>query len=336
MKLNSNEYIQYYLTDFEWLILFSLLQKPKEKQTFISLFFPQEIKQQLQSILPLNCLDIQIHGNTSNPTEEGTKIEVSCKDISELETCLANYLQHYKNEKIVGTGDSSLKYRQSMKSTLNLLEIYKRRNEPSITIQREIEGEQDNIFSVDGNSRIFEDLFLLAQYGIINIIGLKYTYTLPRHNVRPKIIVSITISFASIMGKTDTLFIPPQLLIESSSNPTASLPYPYNQFEIKRTNPADVSSERIYHNGKELELMPNKQEYRLLHLLVRFARPISYVDIVKNIPFRPHHDQDGFLPDSNRELEQRFIKNLKNYCSKLRPLLCGVTVINERQQIYLK
>ena len=182
----------------------------------------------------------------------------------------------------------------------------------------------------------FEDLFLLAQYGVVNIMGLKYTYTPPRHNSRQKIIVSITISLAGIMGKTDTLFIPPQLLIESSSNPTASLPYPYNQFEIKRTNPVDVSSERIYHNGKELELMPNKQEYRLLHLLVRFARPISYVDIIKNMPFRPHNDQDGFLPGSNRELEQRFIKNLKNYCSKLRPLLCGVAVINEHQQIYLK
>ena len=335
MGKNSKEYTQYYLTDFEWLIILSLLQRPKEKHTFVSLFFPQEIRQQLQSILSLSCLDIQIN-NTSSTYKEGIKIDVSCKDISIMETWLTNYIQYYKNEKIIGIGVVALKYRQSMESTLRLIETYKRYNKPSITIQREIEGEQDDIFSADENSRMFEDLFLLAKYGVVNIMSLKYTYTPLRHNIRPKIIVSITISLAGTREKTNTLFIPPQVLEQSSSIPTKSLPYPYNQFEIKRINPLDESTERIYHNGKELELMPNKQEYRLLRLLILYAHPISYMEIIKNISFKPHKDRDGYFPDSSRELEMRFIKNLKNYCSKLRPLLCGVILKNEHQQIYLK
>ena len=165
MRANLDEYIQYYLTDFEWLIILACLWKPVGTKYFFSHYSLQDTEQQLQSIKNSPCLDLEIYPlerkhyhrwkEVLGTSKNGVGINVSCKDVAKLEKWVLAYIEHYQQGKIIGRGTPALGYKKSMQATLNLLHTYEENNGTSAYIRREIDDGSGNIIRANSRSRLF-------------------------------------------------------------------------------------------------------------------------------------------------------------------------------------
>lgn len=344
--------MKYYLTDFEWLIIFSLLKKPKENHLFSSYFSLEDTKKQLQNLLNLDCIEInQCHSLSLNVSKDEVKLVACCKEQDKLEKWIENYIESYKKEKILFSKDCILRFEERIDLTLKFLEDLQRRGYSNPTIRREIEGMKDDIFCANANSRLFEDLFLLGQYGVINLLNIHYIcFPLAPKNVEkeqdynPKIIVSMMVSFPSKKDKEENSFKLSQIkhIKTDTFSPIEGRPFPYDRFEIKRTNPTDMYSCSIFYEGKKLKFKYNTQEYRLLELLLNATRAVSQSEVIDYLRLRVYLNtrKMEYVQNSkeyNLIRQQRGYDNLKLYCSRVRKLLPkAVTLVLDKKGVYLK
>lgn len=359
MTKNLDEYIQYYLTDFEWLIVLACLWKPVGTKHFLSRYSLQETEQQLQSISNIPCLGLKIYPlerkhyhrwqEVLGTSKNGVGINASCKDREELSNWVADYIKHYRNTKIRATGLLAFRYSKSMHATLNLLDQYEDEFGENIVLSREVDDGNGNILKANDKSRLFEDLFVLGQKGFINFTNLEYAYAIPQINQARTDVESIRNSKQQLTISLSILLKEPIRDVENKLFPSSSeqkaitaLPAPYNKFEIKRTNPLDVKTTSIFYDGKKLNFKYNTQPYRLLELLINAVGVVSKkvaIDMLKTETYfgteKMENAKDG--AEVERIQKGRKYNNLKLYCSRVRNLLPkSVTVELDENGVYLK
>ncbi len=359
MKPNFSEYIQYYLTDFEWLIVLACLWNSLGTKYFLSRYPLQETEQQLQSIKNLPSLDLKIYPleckhyhrwkDILGTSREGTGINVSCKDWKQLLNWVTDYIEYYKNTKIRGTGLLAFRYSKSMHATLNLLDQYEDEFGESIVLSREVDDGNGNILKANDKSRLFEDLFVLGQKGFVNFTNLEYAYAIPQTKQARTDIESIRNSKQQLTISLSMLLKEPINDIENKLFPSSSqqkaitaLPAPYNKFEIKRTNPLDVKTTSIFYEGKKLNFKYNTQEYRLLECLINKNGVVGQKVAIDTLRLKAYfktrklkYAKDG--AEIEHILQKRKYDNLKLYCSRVRQLLPkSVTLVLDKNGVYLR
>ena len=282
-------------------------------------------------------------------SREGVGINVSCKDREQLSKWLTDYIEHYKNGKIIGIGNATFKYVKSMENTLDFLDKCENIYGNSIVIEREIDEGNGNILKANKNSRLFEDLFVLGQKGFINFTNIEYAYAIPQtrqartdieaiNNSKQQLVLSLSILLKEKISDIENKLFPSS----SQQKAITALPAPYNKFEIKRTNPLDVKTTSIFYEGKKLNFKYNTQPYRLLETLISRAETISQQNAIKTLRLETYYNtskmweaKDG--ADIERIKKDRQYNNLKLYCSIVRKKLPrSVSLVLDGNGVYLK
>ena len=313
MRPNFNEYIQYYLTDFEWLIILACLWFPAQRtKYFLSRYSFSQTQIMLQSVRDLHCLDIEIYPlerkhfyrwkGVLGTSQEAVGINVSCRDREALSKWLADYIEHYKNGKIIGRGTPALGYIKSIQTTLNLLHTYEENNETSAYIRREIDDGFGNLIRANSRSRLFEDLFVLGQEEFISFSDIEYAYgTLSNDTAATDIdklrnnraiILSLTVLFNKDVNSMWEKLLPN---VKNEAESPSSVPLSPQTDERHKTANADLPNDdednldaylglriednkQIYFGEMLLPFKGGTKEIKLIKYLIRRKEKPSYRD----------------------------------------------------------
>lgn len=313
MKPNFREYIQYYLTDFEWLIILVCLWFPAQRtKYFLSRYSFSQTRIMLQSVRDLHCLDIEIYPlerkhyyrwrEVLATSQETIGINVSCRDREALSKWLADYIEHYKNGKIVGRGTPALGYTKSIQTTLNLLHTYEENNSTSAHIRREIDDGFGNLIRANGKSRLFEDLFVLCQEEFISFSDIEYAYgslandtaatDIDKLRNNRAIILSLTVLFNRDVNSMWEKLLPN---VEKGAESPSSVALPSQIDKHPKTTNAELANDdednpdaylglriadnkQIYFGEILLPFKRDTQEIKLIKYLIRRKEKPSYRD----------------------------------------------------------
>ena len=312
MKPNLSEYIQYYLTDFEWLIILSLLWKSLGTKHFLSHYSFSETREKLQSVRDLSCLDVEIYPlerkhyrrwkEILGTSQEGVGIKASCKDREALSKWLADYIEHYRNGKIIGRGTPALGYIKSLQTTLNLLHTYEENNGTSAYIRKEIDDGFGNVIRANSRSRLFEDLFVLGQEEFVSFSDIEYAYgTLSNDTAATDIdklrnnraiILSLTVLFNRDVNSMREKLLPN---VKNEAESPSSVALPAQIDEQHKTASAELPNDdednpdaylglriadnkQIYFGEILLPFKRDTQEIKLIKYLIRRKEKPSYRD----------------------------------------------------------
>ena len=385
MKPNFSEYIQYYLTDFEWLIILACLWKPLGPKHFLSRYNLPKTFELLQNLRGLSFLDVQIFPlerrhyyrwkdvlRIQEDRKNAVGVNAYCKDVPLLEKWVKNYIEYYKNGKILGLGDFAMNYPMSLQSTRQLLKQYKQYNNGlNAIIQRETDFGNGKILKVRKNSRLFEDLYILATRNIINFTAVNYSYNItktqktenntPASDILPQLILSLSVCFDVETSKkqriemagqtpqrTEKEILPIQKKIRKKEEPINSLIDKdntedlYKRFKSERENPFDIKTTSIFYDGKKLNFKYNTQPYRLLELLINSAGVVSKKVAIDMLRMETYFGTESMgNAKDGAEVEQikkgRKYNNLKLYCSIVRKKLPrSISLVLDENGVYLK
>lgn len=354
MKYLAEYKFHFYLTDLEWLLIYVCLYKPHGNKYFFCFETIEETALALRTLSSTQLLDIKIYPIDrasrvrrwkellvhAQPSKLPSGITVSCPNADKLLNWVTDYLSCYQKGEVIAPG---LSYEKSMFETLNILEQYEAMNPKIACVQKETIFSPDLVVSAAKHSHLFEDLYILARQGYIGFFNISYEHGKLTKPIPGTIWEEIQLAKRQLLVSVSLFFYSPvsvireKVLGQAQKTKESVLPVPYNRFQINQTNPLSIETETIWYENKPLPLVYKTKEYQLLRILIQYARPVSYTEIFKSIPFssykRFHEDGE---PLSGFELEARFRKNIKNYCSKLRKLLPGILVINEKEHILLR
>ncbi len=311
MKPNFNEYIQYYLTDFEWLIILACLWKPFGPKHFLSRYSYSETEELLQTVRNLPCLDIEIYPlerkhyyrwkEILSTSQEAVGISVRCRNREQLSKWTATYIEHYKQGKIIGRGTFAFGYQKSIRETLKLLHTYEENNGTSAYIRREIDDGSGNLIRANNRSRLFEDLFILGKQEFISFSDIEYAYgslssakaATDIENLRNNraIILSLSILFNRDVNSMWKKLLPdivklktsvpiqvqpvvkPDLFPSNNGLPSAEEDNPDAYLGLRI-----VDNKQIYFGDKLLPFKKNTKEITLIKYLIRCQDKPAYRD----------------------------------------------------------
>lgn len=188
MKPNFNEYIQYYLTDLEWLIIYFLLHKEQSTVSFCVFQSEKFLHKELENLLKSACLEMTFTPLTFKNIGKWKdeicirrgdiiiEVKARCSDKVKLYKWVNDYVYHYQQSKIFSP--LSYDYRASLNTTLYSLQTKK--DSSCLSLSRDIMV--GNLLKPNGLC-FFEDLFILSQSGYIEFTDIRYTYKKHRKNL---------------------------------------------------------------------------------------------------------------------------------------------------------